>query len=83
MQVEQYQEESEEEDAEGESRTNTIRVTGIEKPVTEDHLRLYFESPKRGAGEVIRMDYNKEEGTALLIFASPESKQFSYLQRQP
>ena len=53
--------------------TDTIRVTGIDKPVSSDLLKMFFESKKRsGGGDTVKVDYKKEEGTAVVVFKKTE-----------
>ena len=83
VRVTQYHEDSEDEELDEEAAmeeefqfaTDTIRVTGISKSVSSDLLKMYFVNKKRsGGGEVVRVDYKKEEGTAVLIFKEIEGK---------
>ena len=78
VQVTQYHEDSEDEEEQGEGiameeefqlATDTIKVTGIDKPVSEELLKMYFENKRKsGGGELVQMDYKKEEGIAVMVF---------------
>jgi len=71
-------------DAKGTSRTSddddsmlssTVEVSGIPADVSEDYLRMYFESEKRsGGGEVRHLDYSQTQGTAAITFISHTGK---------
>jgi len=50
---------------------STVEVSGIPAGISEDYLRMYFESEKRsGGGEVVHLHYNQTQGTAAVTFLS-------------
>ncbi|XP_068102339.1 protein mono-ADP-ribosyltransferase PARP14-like [Hyperolius riggenbachi] len=52
--------------------SRTVRVEGLPPNISEDHLSLYFESPRNGGGSVETMEMFPEEGAAIITFPSAE-----------
>jgi len=47
----------------------TVEVSGIPASMSEDYVRMYFESQKRsGGGELACLQYNQNDGTATVTF---------------
>ena len=51
---------------------NCLLVTGLSSQTTEDAVLLHFENPKRGGGEVDKVELSAEQGWALVFFKDPK-----------
>ena len=55
--------------------TNTIQVSGIDKPVDYEFLKLFFESKNKcGGGPTESIQYDKENGTAVIVYQAVEGE---------
>ena len=60
-----------------ESSRITIIASGISPSTTEDAVRNYFENSRRsGGGEVCDIDFNSDEGNAVITFTEVEGNVF-------
>ena len=50
---------------------NCLLVTGLSLQTTKDAILLHFENPKRGVGEVDKLERSAEQGWALVFFKDP------------
>ncbi|XP_078259604.1 protein mono-ADP-ribosyltransferase PARP14-like isoform X2 [Rhinoraja longicauda] len=50
----------------------SLRVENLPASITEDHLRLYFESAKNGNGIVSSLELTTEHNAAVISFENPE-----------
>ncbi|XP_078259602.1 protein mono-ADP-ribosyltransferase PARP14-like isoform X2 [Rhinoraja longicauda] len=50
----------------------SVRVENLPASITEDHLRLYFESAKNGNGIVSSVELTTEHNAAVISFENPE-----------
>ena len=58
----------------------TVEVSGIPEGISEDYLRMYFESEKRsGGGEVVHLQYSETQGTATITFRNHTGTVTSHL----
>ena len=51
---------------------NCLLVTGLSSGTTKDAVLLHFENPKRGGGEVDKVELHGEQGWALVFFKDPK-----------
>lgn len=50
----------------------TVRVDGVDENMEIDLIKLYFESPKSGGGDVISVEDYRSEGYVLVMFEDTE-----------
>ena len=56
-------------------RPKVVRVSGIDSRTSKDFLSLLFESRHRsGGGEIDDLEYDQEEGLAIITFTDAECK---------
>ena len=55
--------------------SRTIELNGLAPTTTEDSIRNFFENTRRsGGGDIDSVEFNPEEGVAVITFMSAESE---------
>ena len=66
---------AEQADQEDMEESRTIELNGLAPTTTEDSLRNFFENSRRsGGGDVDSVEFNPQEGFAVITFMSAESE---------
>ena len=66
---------AEQTDQEDMEESRTIELNGIAPTTTEDSIRNFFENTRRsGGGDIDSVEFNPEEGFAVITFMSAESE---------
>ena len=66
---------AEQTDQEDMEDSRTIELNGLAPTTTEDSIRNFFENTRRsGGGDIHSMEFNPEEGFAVITFMSAESE---------
>ena len=56
-------------------RPRAIKVQGIHKSTSESYLHVFFETRRiSGGGEIELLDFDTEEGTAVIVFKDADSE---------
>lgn len=62
-------------DQEDMEESRTIELNGLAPTTTEDSIRNFFENTRRsGGGDIDSLEFNPEEGFAVITFMSAESE---------
>lgn len=66
-------------DQEDMEESRTIELNGLAPTTTEDSIRNFFENTRRsGGGDIDSVEFNSEEGFAVITFMSAESEFVDY-----
>ena len=66
---------AEQTDQEDMEESRTIELNGLAPTTTEDSIRNFFENTRRsGGGDIESVEFNSEEGFAVITFMSAESE---------
>ena len=66
---------TEQTDQEDTEDSRTIELNGLAPTTTEDSIRNFFENTRRsGGGDIDSVEFNPEEGVAVITFMSAESE---------
>ena len=66
---------AEQTDQEDMEDSRTIELNGLASTTTEDSIRNFFENTRRsGGGDINSVEFNPEEGFAVITFMSAESE---------
>ena len=66
---------AEQTDQEDMEESRTIELNGLAPTTTEDSIRNFFENTRRsGGGDIDSVEFNPEEGFAVITFMSAESE---------
>ena len=66
---------TEQTDQEDMEDSRTIELNGLAPTTTEDSIRNFFENTRRsGGGDIDSVEFNPEEGVAVITFMSAESE---------
>ena len=66
---------AEQPDQEDMEESRTIELNGLAPTTTEDSIRNFFENTRRsGGGDIDSVEFNLEEGFAVITFKSAESE---------
>ena len=66
---------AEQTDQEDMEDSRTIELNGLAPTTTEDSIRNFFENTRRsGGGDINSVEFNPEEGFAVITFMSAESE---------
>ena len=66
---------AEQTDQEDMEESRTIELNGLAPTTTEDSIRNFFENTRRsGGGDIDSVEFNPEEGVAVITFMSAESE---------
>ena len=56
-------------------RPRAIKVQGIHKSTSESYMHVFFENRRKsGGGEIEHLDFDTEEGTAVIVFKDADSE---------
>lgn len=70
---------AEQTDQEDMEESRTIELNGLAPTTTEDSIRNFFENTRRsGGGDIDSVEFNSEEGFAVIKFMSAESEFVDY-----
>ena len=70
---------AEQTDQEDMEESRTIELNGLAPTTTEDSIRNFFENTRRsGGGDIDSVEFNSEEGFAVITFMSAESEFVDY-----
>ena len=70
---------AEQTDQEDMEDSRTIELNGLAPTTTEDSIRNFFENTRRsGGGDIDSVEFNSEEGFAVITFMSAESEFVDY-----
>ena len=56
-------------------RPKAIKVQGIHKSTSESYMHVFFDNRRKsGGGEIEHLDFDTEEGTAVIVFKDADSE---------